>query len=360
MSTSSPTDALPVVDIASLNRSDADFGRIATELDHACAEFGFFYVTGHGVDPAPVLALQKLAQQFFALPVEEKLEIAMTRGGRAWRGYFPLGGELTSGRPDRKEGIYFGTELGPDDPRVKADLPLHGMNLYPSRRAPILPNPALSDPALPDAALPNLTQPDFRELLLTYLESVTALGQRLLAAIAHGLGLPHDYFLVRYTHDPTVLFRIFNYPPAPIPEDFGVGAHTDYGLLTLLRQDDIGGLEVWHRDRWLAAPPIPDSFVCNVGDMLDRLTAGRYVSALHRVRNISSRPRISMPLFLDPGFDAILEPIPSAPGLTPSGVGSPAQRWDGTDLATLSGTYGDYLLGKVAKVFPDLGRRHLR
>jgi isopenicillin N synthase-like dioxygenase len=208
-------------------------------------------------------------------------------------------------------------------------------------------------------------------LLLTYLESVTALGQRLLAAIAHGLGLPRDYFLDRYTRDPTVLFRIFNYPPPPpIPkdpapaarpaEDLGVGAHTDYGLLTLLWQDDIGGLEVWHRDRWLAAPPIPNSFVCNVGDMLDRLTAGRYVSALHRVRNISSQPRISMPLFLDPGFDAILEPIPSVPGLSPSGVGSAARRWDGTDLATLSGTYGDYLLGKVAKVFPDLGRRHLR
>jgi isopenicillin N synthase-like dioxygenase len=380
MSTSPPTDALPVVDIASLNRSDADFGRIATELDHACAEFGFFYVTGHGVDPSLVLALQKLAQQFFALPVEEKLEIAMARGGRAWRGYFPLGGELTSGRPDRKEGIYFGTELGPDDPRVQADLPLHGMNLYPARRAPTLPDPALPDAARPDTAGPNPTQPDFREVLLTYLESVTALGQRLLAAIAYGLGLHRDYFLDRYTRDPTVLFRIFNYPPAHVPaapsagahtakdvragahpaEDFGVGAHTDYGLLTLLRQDDIGGLEVWHRGGWLAAPPIPDSFVCNVGDMLDRLTAGRYVSALHRVCNDSSQTRISMPLFLDPGFDAILEPIPTAPGLRPAGVGSAAWRWDGTDLATLSGTYGDYLLGKVAKVFPELGRRHLR
>ncbi len=259
----------------------------------------------------------------------------MTRGGRAWRGYFPLGGELTSGQPDRKEGIYFGTELGPDDLRVKADLPLHGMNLYP-------------------------LLPGFRELLLSYLESVTALGQGLLAAIAHGLGLPRTYFIERYTSDPTVLFRIFNYPPSQTPGDLGVGAHTDYGLLTLLRQDDVGGLEVWHRDSWLSAPPIPDSFVCNVGDMLQRLTAGRYVSALHRVRNSSAQNRISMPLFLDPGFDAVLESIVGVAPTDAARVGSAAQRWDGTDLATLSGTYGDYLLGKVSKVFPELGRKHLR
>jgi isopenicillin N synthase-like dioxygenase len=335
MSTSPTADALPIVDIASASRGDADFDRVAASLDRACAEFGFFYVTGHGVDPKLSAALESLAQRFFSLPVEEKLAIAMTRGGRAWRGYFPPGGELTSGRPDRKEGIYFGTELGADDPRVAAGLPLHGMNLYPSL-------------------------PEFREMLLNYLEAVTALGQRLLTLIAHGLGLPREHFLERYTRDPTVLFRIFNYPPTDAAEDFGVGAHTDYGLLTLLRQDEVGGLEVWHRDHWLSASPVPDSFVCNVGDMLERLTAGRYVSALHRVRNVTARNRISMPLFLDPGFEAVLEPIAAAPEPNASQVESGVRRWDGTDLATLSGTYGDYLLGKVSKVFPDLGRRHLR
>jgi isopenicillin N synthase-like dioxygenase len=328
------TGALPIVDITALSRSDADFDRVAVEIDRACAEFGFFYVTGHGVDPRLALALQDLARQFFALPAEEKLTIAMARGGRAWRGYFPVGGELTSGRPDVKEGLYFGTELGPQDARVRADLPLHGKNLYPDL-------------------------PEFRHTLLRYLETITALGQSLLSAIAHGLGLSRDYFLEHYTRDPTVLFRIFNYPPAPTVEDLGVGAHTDYGLLTLLRQDEIAGLEVWHREGWLAAPPVPDSFLCNVGDMLERLTAGRYVSALHRVRNLTSENRISMPLFLDPSFDAVLEPINPLPQRL-RGVGSSVERWDGTDLATLSGTYGDYLLGKVAKVFPELGREHLR
>jgi isopenicillin N synthase-like dioxygenase len=89
--------------------------------------------------------------------------------------------------------------------------------------------------------------------------------------------------------------------------------------------------------------------------MLERLTAARYLSALHRVRNVSSQSRISMPLFLDPGFDAVLEPVAVS-----AGARARAPRWDGRELATLSGTYGDYLLGKVAKVFPELGRRHLK
>jgi len=331
----SSNESLPVVDIASLRGGSGDMARVGAALDRACCEFGFFYVTGHGIDPALPARLMTLAVEFFALPLEEKLGIAMARGGRAWRGYFPVEGELTSGRPDRKEGIYFGTELGPDDARVRAGVPLHGMNLYPAL-------------------------PGFRDALLTYMEKVTAVGQLVLGGIAAGLGLGPDYFLDRYTRDPTVLFRIFNYPPATAGADesetaLGVGEHTDYGLLTVLRQDEVGGLEVWHRDRWVAAPPVPDSFVCNVGDMLERLTAGRYVSALHRVRNFSTQERFSMPLFLDPSFDAVLSPITAlTPDPSAAGRRRGARRWDGADLAAVNGTYGDYLLNKVSKVFPQL------
>jgi isopenicillin N synthase-like dioxygenase len=319
---------IPIIDLASF--SAGSIAQLGAAVDRACCESGFFYVTGHRIDPTLSARLMLLAREFFALPLDRKMAIAMAHGGRAWRGYFPVDGELTSGRPDRKEGIYFGTDLGPDDPRVRAGLPLHGINLYP----PIA---------------------GFRVALLDYIEKVTALGQSLLSAIAIGLGLDRNYFLERYTGDPTVLFRIFNYPPAtPSTNQLGVGEHTDYGLLTLLRQDDVGGLEIWHHDRWLGAPPVPDSFVCNVGDMLDRLTAGRYVSALHRVMNFSNRDRISMPLFLDPGFDAVLEPIkiPAAHPLPTER--QRRERWDGTDLATISGTYGEYLIGKVSKVFPQL------
>jgi isopenicillin N synthase-like dioxygenase len=329
---------IPVIDVASMRGRSSDAVRVGAALDRACSEFGFFYVTGHGINPALSARLMTLARAFFALPTEQKLAIAMARGGRAWRGYFPVDAELTSGRPDRKEGIYFGTELGPDDARVRAGVPLHGMNLYPAI-------------------------PGFRDALLAYMDEVTAVGQLILSGIAVGLGLRRDYFLERYTRDPTVLFRIFNYPPATIgasektenENELGVGEHTDYGLLTLLRQDDIGGLEIWHQDRWLPAPPVPDSFVCNVGDMLERLTAGRYVSALHRARNVSMRDRVSMPLFLDPSFDAVLTPINAlTPDPTATSRRRHGRRWDGTDLATVSGSYGDYLLGKVSKVFPQL------
>ena len=324
------SSSIPIIDLASFRSSSSEAERIGAALDRACCEFGFFYVTGHGINPALSERLMTLAREFFALPIERKLSIAMEHGGRAWRGYFPVDGELTSGRSDRKEGIYFGTELGPDDRRVQSGLPLHGMNLYP-------------------------TVPGFRDALIAYIDTVTALGQTILSGIAIGLGLGRDYFLERYTRDPTVLFRIFNYPPATeSPDALGVGEHTDYGLLTLLRQDDVGGLEIWHRDRWLPAPPLPDSFVCNVGDMLERLTASRYVSALHRVRNLSKQDRIAMPLFLDPGFDAVLEPIELPVPEASIVAQNRRARWDGTDLATVSGTYGDYLLSKVSKVFPQL------
>jgi len=120
----SSSESLPIIDIASLRGGSADVARIGAALDRACCEFGFFYVTGHGVDPALSARMIALAKKFFALPLQQKLAIAMAHGGRAWRGYFPVDGELTSGRPDRKEGIYFGTELGTDDPRVRAGLPL--------------------------------------------------------------------------------------------------------------------------------------------------------------------------------------------------------------------------------------------
>ena len=123
---------------------------------------------------------------------------------------------------------------------------------------------------------------------------VTALGHRVMEGIAGSLDLPADYFARRYTADPLILFRIFNYPSRPIPAGLdvrdGVGEHTDYGLLTLLRQDSVGGLQVHAKSGWIEAPPVPDSFVCNIGDMLDRMTGGLYKSTPHRVRlNTSGR-----------------------------------------------------------------------
>ena len=139
--------------------------------------------------------------------------------------------------------------------------------------------------------------------------------------------------------------------PAGLDVRDGVGEHTDYGLLTLLRQDAVGGLQVRSAAGWIEAPPIEDSFVCNIGDMLDRMTGGLYRSTPHRVRlNTSGRDRLSFPLFFDPDFDARIDPIRSA------AIDDHATRWDGASVHAFEGSYGDYLIGKIGKVFPDLGR----
>ena len=323
-------DRLPLIDL----RHGSE--HVAREVGEACRAHGFFYVVGHGIDPALGPRLEELSHRFFALPEETKQRFAMPLGGRAWRGWFPLGGELTSGRPDWKEGLYLGNELDADHPRVRAGMPLHGPNLLPG-----------------DDVLPG-----FRATIAEWMAAVTALGHRVMAAIARSLDLPDDYFARRYTADPLILFRIFLYPSRPVPEGLdvrdGVGEHTDYGLLTLLRQDSVGGLQVRTAAGWIEAPPIEDAFVCNIGDMLDRMTGGLYRSTPHRVRlNASGRDRLSFPLFFDPDMAARIEPIRSA------AIDDRATRGDGASVHAFEGTSGDYLLGKIGKVFPDLKDRVL-
>jgi len=313
---------LPVIDVSSLIADGPGAAAVAGQIQAACRDYGFFYVAGHDVSADLLDQLADASAEFFALPVADKLEIEMARGGRAWRGYFPVGAELTSGRPDQKEGLYFGAELPAGDPR-----PLHGPNLFP-RQVPAL-----------------------RGLVLAYLDELTRLGQAVLAGVALSLGLDAGYFATGYTADPIILFRIFHYPPAAAgDEGWGVAEHTDYGLLTLLAQDDAGGLQIAAPEGWIDAPPIRGTFVCNIGDMLDRLTQGWYRSTPHRVRNGSGRGRLSFPFFLDPGFDAEVPPLPGRAAV----AGDGRRRWDGQDPRAFTGTYGEYLIAKVSKVFPPL------
>ncbi|MFN0253608.1 MAG: 2OG-Fe(II) oxygenase family protein, partial [Kofleriaceae bacterium] len=151
--------------------------------------------------------------------------------------------------------------------------------------------------------------------------------------------------------EPTLLFRIFHYPPTR-GDAWGVGEHTDYGILTLLLQDDVGGLEVKSRGEWIAVPPQPGALVCNIGDMLDRMTGGVYRSTPHRVRNTSGRDRYSFPLFFDPSWDARVTRVPGAPPPDDDA----AARWDRASVHAFDGTWGEYLMTKIAKVFPALFR----
>ncbi len=323
-------DELPVIDVSSAIAGEPS-AALADDIDRACRTMGFFYVVGHGVPADLVDRLDRLARAFFALDDGEKSRIAMAHGGRAWRGWFPLDGELTSGRPDRKEGLYLGQELAPEDPRVMAGVPLHGPNLFPERPAGL------------------------RAVVLEYLDALTALGHRLLRAFAAALGLDPDWFDRTLTADPLVLLRMFHYPPVAAGDDrWSVGEHTDYGLITILGQDRSGGLEVRGPDGWIEAPPIEGSFVVNLGDMLERMTGGAYRSTPHRVRNASGVDRLSFPFFFDPGWDAEVRPVP---GLVAGSVGAgddPTDRWDGRSPHDWTGTYGTYMLSKIGRVFPDL------
>lgn len=329
---------LPVIDVAPL-RSSRDTAETAEEIRHACQVYGFFYIIGHGVPEALCEKLEELSRQFFSQEEELKRRIAMARGGRAWRGYFAVGEELTRGLPDQKEGLYFGSELDDQHPAVRAGVPLHGPNLFPDL-------------------------PGFRETVLAYLQQMTDLGHLLMQGIALSLGLAENYFAERYTGDPLILFRIFRYPPLPAEAVsseaakeplWSVGEHTDYGLLTILRQDRVGGLQVRSPQGWMDAPPLPGSFICNLGDMLDRMTGGLYRSTPHRVRNVGGENRLSFPFFFDPNFDAQVGPID--PDRIPRD--DRATRWDGANVHDWNGTYGHYLLKKVGDVFPDLRKRAL-
>jgi len=322
---------LPLVDVSALldpGASEVSTAAVGREVDAACRDTGFLLVTGHGIDRALRDDLEHLSREFFAQPEDAKAQIAMARGGLAWRGWFPVGGELTSGRPDQKEGVYFGTERDATDPRVLARPPLHGPNLFPAEPA------------------------ELREVVLRWIDEVAALGQALLGGVALGLGLDRDWFARHLTADPTVLFRVFHYPPGDT-DSWGVGEHTDYGLITLLAQDHHGGLQVRSRGAWIDVPADPYVFVVNIGDMLERMTRGGYRSNPHRVRNLSRADRLSFPLFLDPSWDATVTPLPETVFADLPDDDS-AARWDGQSVHAWEGVYGDYLTAKVAKVFPGL------
>jgi isopenicillin N synthase-like dioxygenase len=310
-------DSLPVVSVRDPHA--------ALLIDEACRSFGFFALADHELSAARRLALISAAGDFFALPAATKETIAMRHGGVAWRGWFPLGGEFTSGVADAKEGLYFGRE------EPAGDVVLHGPNLWPE--APT----------------------ELRREVEWWMQEAEALGQRVLSLMATGLGLAPTYFTDTLTTDPTVLFRIFRYPPARTGDHgWGVGEHTDYGLLTLLAHDGTPGLEVKVGDRWIAAPSDPDLVICNLGDMLERLTEGRYRSTSHRVRNSAAHDRYSLPFFLDPSWSATVSPISIDDGWSP-----PAERtarWDEKDLSTIDGRYGEWITAKVSRVFPELAR----
>ncbi|QDZ20351.1 iron/ascorbate oxidoreductase [Chloropicon primus] len=333
---------LPVIDVTALV-ADPNHPGVDSAIRQACEDYGFFYIKT-GVSAELLERMERHARRFFAKSVEEKERIKMSLSGKSWRGYFKVGDELTSGRADQKEGIYFGTE---EKGEYRGDLPLRGKNQFPV------------DEEGGEVLL--------RDEVLSYMDFMRSCGTALMRAIARSIGAPEleDHF----AENPTELFRIFNYPSPPAdPEDspagkelYGVGEHTDYGFLTILYQDPSGGLQVKVPSEggqllaWQDVPYIKGTHVVNLGDALEHYTHGRFVATPHRViyhgrpRTEGGKSRLSFPYFFDPCFEAPMTPMSIEEGS--SGV---RQRWDGADPKQFEGTYGDYLQRKISKVFPQL------
>ena len=271
--------ALPIIDISGLRSHDpVDQHLVAEQLRQACEQRGFFYITGHGIDPALIRNVFSASQRFFDLSMAEKLAVDK-KLSRSNRGYEPLRAQtLESGAPpDLKESFYAGAEVAANDARVLAGRFNTGPNQWPE------------------------TLPDFRAVMQNYYQAAYDLGATIVRGLALSLGVPVSHF-DGYLKEATATLRLLHYPPQPAnpaPGEKGCGEHTDFGGVTLLLQDEAGGLQVWDKNlgSWIDAPPVPGAFVVNIGDLFARWTNDRYVSTLHRVINVSGRERYSVPFF---------------------------------------------------------------
>ena len=384
---------IPIIDISSLRNlninDDAFCAHVETtakKIYDASVTVGFFYISEHGVSSNLLARLDSMSKVFFALPESEKMIIDMAQGGKAWRGYFAVGAEVTSGIPDQKEGIYFGTELESNE---ADNRPLHGVNQWPPGEAGL----------------------EMKDIVLAYMHEMKLLGQVLMRTISCSLNVTDSSFTAQF-QQPTELFRIFNYPPHNDKfgaRALGVGEHTDYGYLTLLRQDSNGGLQVkdTHTNTWIDADPVPGTFVVNLGDALEHATRGLFKATPHRVqqRRDTTEHRLSMPYFFDPCFDCEMHHVVNPGDVTSATTSTSAEasdaadhseivvdpvavvdhiathatektdnadaaggaaagggmytRWDGADPTMFTGTYGKYLLRKVSRAFPALFAQHI-
>ena len=311
---------IPVLDVSPLYQGDLKaIEAVATTLRGYLENIGFLYVVGHSIPQSDVEAVRNAGKTFFALPDEEKLKLRIDRN---FRGYLPFAGSTivtssvaTVSKPNQSESIFFMHEIDAEDPRVKAGQPLQGPNQWPD-----------------EAALPG-----FQSTIQGYVNQMTVLARKMVGAIALSLGLP-PRSLDRYFEQPTTFLRLLHYPTQQAEEGlFGSAPHTDYGFITLLAQDDVGGLEVKNKNGdWVPAPPMPNSFVMNVGDILARWSNDVFVSTPHRVINRSGRERYSQPFFFDPSMDSLIEALPVC---VPAGDKAKYQPVE----------YGDYLMERIDK-----------
>jgi isopenicillin N synthase-like dioxygenase len=286
-----PTEAgLPVIDLRELRLDEIAAAEVASQIDAAFRDVGFCAIVNTGVPKAARDAAFAASRRFHTLPAAAKQAIAINR---FHRGYIAPKTSLivTSSvakvsKPNNSESFIVLHEVAPDDPCY--GNPLQGPNQWPEGL------------------------PGFREAVTGYEAEVRRLAEAFTRLVARALGLRLDWFDPHFRR-PTTFLRMLHYPPHPgaTAEEFGSAPHTDYGFLTFLLQDGVGGLQVRRRDgSWIEATPIPDAFIINVADLLARWTGGRWQSTPHRVRNHPDVDRYSIPYFWDPSMDTEVTVVP--------------------------------------------------
>ena len=327
--------SIPVIDIGPFlsgagSRASAESrASTAKRLAQACEHVGFVYVVNHGVDDALLSGVQIMARDFFSRDLPHKLRSAMQEHGPSMgRGYQQLGLNVTEGANDWHEAVDMFRQLSAEElaepalQQVIANRPelehvLAGRNVW----------PAAFDQVLCER----------------YVARMCHLGAAVMRAMAASVGLPHGFFESNcLTDDSFWVLRFIHYPSVGrMPgvrgeggvQGLGCGAHTDYGCLTIVNQDNtLGSLEVLGKDgKWIKADPQPGALCCNVGDMVERWTRGRYKSTLHRVlRPPANRSRVSVPFFFEPNALARIKPLvssePGAVDITGGGSGGGGRR----------------------------------
>jgi len=280
--------SVPIVDVGGLRSPDAtERDRVSAEIGRAAREVGFFYVSGSGIDESTFDRMLDATKEFFALPLEEKMQSYIGLS-RCHRGYVPIGEEgvetSADAVPDLKEAFDTALDLPADDPDYLSGNPMLGPNAWPDL-------------------------PGFAEAVTDYYEAVLEVGHLLLRAFAVALGEDPEVFTRHATKTPSQL-RLVHYPYNPDARDgLGIGAHTDYECFTLLKPT-APGLEVLNgAGEWIDVPPVPGTFVVNIGDLLELWTSGAFVATSHRVRKVAEE-RYSFPLFFNVDYDTEVRPLP--------------------------------------------------
>lgn len=318
------SDEIPTIDLGELvaDPGPAAWERVAAQIHESCTSVGFFYAVGHGIAAQVIDDCFEANRRFHARPVEEKLALKQNQ----WhRGYQAMGSSTLKSQarfaaarsPNQMESFFVRHEVDPGHPDYER-RPLQGPNRWPD-------------------------DPWFVATVRRYDTATRELGMKLLPAFSVAVGEAPDFFTRRFT-PPSTALRLIHYPPTPVVPDeelFGIHPHTDYGFLTILAQDDVGGLQVRRVDgSWIDAPYVPASFVMNIGDGLARWTNDRFNSTPHRVINRSAgRDRYSIGMFFDPSLDTVIETLPHLAGTQPGKY--PPIR------------YGDYFAMRLDANYPD-------